>query len=767
MSRVPTADGPPPEDAEYLPYQFDQAWRGGSPPDLAAFLPAASDETARRQVLQELVKIDLEYRWQQCSARPELRRTVEEYVALYPELGPEVSQDLIGWEYQARHSCGDRPSHAEYVKRFPAHGPQLEAVLSDVDARLAAEFASAEAPVAHAPGSAGPVTRVLAHPEISPLALPAPQAELVQPLESVGAFIGPYILLERLGEGGAGQVYKARHHKMDRLAAVKVIRPELLTDDEMVRRFYREVEAISQLQHDNIVHAYDAGPITELVQGGLERVRGHFLAMEFLEGIDLARLVKQSGPLPIKQAEEYICQAALGLQYIHEHGLVHRDIKPSNLMLSAISHRPQAVGQTKQPHADSRQPTAVVKILDLGLARLRQRGSGETSSTITGSNTLMMGTIDYMAPEQAIDSHTVDIRADIYSLGCTLFYLLTGRPPFPGGTEAEKLVCHQMKLPPDVRQLRPEVPGELAAILGRMLAKQPGKRFETPREFSQALRGEVPVTMIARAESAGLERSEAPVASQEAGAVLPSPASHRTLRRVAGPWLLGLATGLMLAFLLLILLWGRIGTTQTAVSVPAIDVNTIKDGGFETPNVALSSYLQWDDSLHTGFAFNPSGSPWTFSGSKLTWVNGKQCNPDGSVYTGASGLSRNNTLFTSGNPPAPEGTQVAFLHMQCSMSQAVNFSGGSYTLSFQAAQRVKFQDSSQTFQVWVDGNLVDTFTPLATTYKLYTTRSFNVAAGAHSIKFVGINPNGGENTAFIDQVRIQAVAPAAPKTSAR
>src|SRR5262249_54195057 len=159
-------------------------------------------------------------------------------------------------------------------------------------------------------------------------------------------------------------------------------------------------------------------------------------------------------PLAIEQAKEYTRQAALGLQYIHERGLVHRDIKPSNLMLSKPG--PQGTGHGQ------------LKILDLGLARLHRRASGEATSSITGSKTTMMGTIDYMAPEQAIDSHAVDIRADIYSLGCTLFYLLTGQPPFPGGTEADKLVRHQLKEPPDIRALRPEVPEELAAVLEMM-----------------------------------------------------------------------------------------------------------------------------------------------------------------------------------------------------------------------------------------------------------------------------------------------------------
>src|SRR5262249_39920703 len=142
-----------------------------------------------------------------------------------------------------------------------------------------------------------------------------------------------------------------------------------------------------------------------------------------------------------------------------------------------------------------------LKILDLGRARLQQRGTGELATTITGSNTIMMGTVDYMAPEQALDSHVVDIRADIYSLGCTLFYLLTGQPPFPGGTEAEKLVRHQMKPPPDVRQLRPEVPQDLAAILAKMLVKEPGQRFQTPAQVVLALSGAAPVTAMPPADT--------------------------------------------------------------------------------------------------------------------------------------------------------------------------------------------------------------------------------------------------------------------------
>jgi formylglycine-generating enzyme required for sulfatase activity/tRNA A-37 threonylcarbamoyl transferase component Bud32 len=275
--------------------------------------------------------------------------------------------------------------------------------------------------------------------------------------------IGPHLLLERLGEGGTGQVFKARHQKMGRIVAVKLIRRELLSDAEVVARFYREIRVVSQLSHPNVVHAYDAGP-----QGA-----DHVLIMEFVEGTDLARLVKDKGPLPAAQACDCIRQAALGLQHAHERGLVHRDIKPPNLLL------------TRQ---------GVVKVLDLGLARLQRPGRQDarpgddvTANLLTPVNSVMMGTPDYMAPEQAVDFHAADIRADIYSLGCTLHFLLTGQPPFPGGSILQKLMRHQQAELPSVRQKHPELPAELDAVLQKMLAKRPEQRYQTPNEVAHVL----------------------------------------------------------------------------------------------------------------------------------------------------------------------------------------------------------------------------------------------------------------------------------------
>jgi WD40 repeat protein/serine/threonine protein kinase len=274
--------------------------------------------------------------------------------------------------------------------------------------------------------------------------------------------LGPYNLLQKLGEGGTGRVFKARHQRMQRIVALKVIRRELLADPEILARFYREIQVASQVAHPNVVHAYDAGPSDDC----------HFLAMEYVQGVDLSRLVKLSGRLTVKQACDFIRQAALGLQHIHEHGLVHRDIKPSNLLL-AEGHGSPSVG--------------LVKILDLGLARFQQPLEEEVTGTFGPAGGVMMGTPDYMAPEQALNFHQADIRSDIYSLGCSLYYLLTGQPPFPGGTLAQKLLAHQQTKPPALTQLRPDAPLELLPILNRMLAKLPAERYQTPGELADAL----------------------------------------------------------------------------------------------------------------------------------------------------------------------------------------------------------------------------------------------------------------------------------------
>ncbi len=266
-----------------------------------------------------------------------------------------------------------------------------------------------------------------------------------------------YRIVCKVGEGGMGAVYKAEHRLMGRPVALKVINRDLVLDDLAVARFQHEVWAAARLTHPNIVTAYDAEQVGN----------NHLLVMEFVEGINLARLVDARGPLPVGLACDYLRQAARGLEHAHAQGMVHRDVKPHNLMVSRN-------GQ--------------VKILDFGLARLaHEQGRREGAAralTLAGE---VLGTPDYLAPEQARDSKTVDARADLYALGCTAYFLLSGRVPFPGETAIEKLLHHWEKEPLPVEQLRPEVPRELAEVVRKLMAKKPDARYQTAGAAGAAL----------------------------------------------------------------------------------------------------------------------------------------------------------------------------------------------------------------------------------------------------------------------------------------
>jgi serine/threonine protein kinase len=276
--------------------------------------------------------------------------------------------------------------------------------------------------------------------------------------------LGSYVVLERLGSGGMGNVFKARHQKLGRVVALKVIHRDKLDKPSVVKRFRREIRVAGQLDHPHIVHAYDA-----------ENVNGSYvLAMEYVEGSDLGKIVKESGPLPVRETCDYVRQAALGLQHASEKGLVHRDIKPSNLMLTARGDKPPGSPGT-------------IKLLDLGLALVQQPLIDTSTSgplTVAGK---VVGTVDFIAPEQARDASSVDTRADIYGLGCTFYYLLTGQPPFEGATVTNKLFKHALEEPPPVEKLRPEVTPAVAAVVRKMMAKSPDDRFQTPAELAAAL----------------------------------------------------------------------------------------------------------------------------------------------------------------------------------------------------------------------------------------------------------------------------------------
>jgi serine/threonine protein kinase len=268
--------------------------------------------------------------------------------------------------------------------------------------------------------------------------------------------IREYRVLAKLGEGGMGAVYKAEHTRLRRIVALKILPSHRRKSSSAVARFDREMQAVGALDHPNIVRAYDAG----------EHEGRHYLVMEYVDGSDVSQLVLRHGPLPVAEACEIVRQAAAGLQHAHEAKLVHRDLKPSNLMLSRGGR---------------------VKILDLGLALLSQQCDSSDELTDTGQ---VMGTIDYMAPEQGGDTHKVDVRADIYSLGATLYKLLTGKAPFADSrydTPMQKIVTISTTTALPLNQRRSDVPEKLANLVQRMLAKMPDDRPATPLEVQQAL----------------------------------------------------------------------------------------------------------------------------------------------------------------------------------------------------------------------------------------------------------------------------------------
>jgi serine/threonine protein kinase len=304
----------------------------------------------------------------------------------------------------------------------------------------------------------------------NPAVAPAPGAGLVRP----GELLDQYRILAKLGTGGMGEVFKAFHTTMDRVVALKVIAPHRLQDERALRRFQREVRHAARLSHPNIVTAYDA-----------DQDRGlWFLVMEYVEGTDLAHLVAAYGPPSLPIACEIIRQAALGLQHAHEKGMVHRDLKPANLMVSRPPPPPDA------PTAAPGWPVKpLVKVLDFGLSRLqfRDETAAEADRPLTREGTVI-GTPEFMSPEQATDSRHVDIRSDIYSLGCTLYYLLAGRPPFVNSSLLDVLLSQKNEPPPPLQQVRPEVQSTFAGVVNRMLAKRPEERFQTPKEVARALK---------------------------------------------------------------------------------------------------------------------------------------------------------------------------------------------------------------------------------------------------------------------------------------
>gem|GEM_PF-3407224 len=286
--------------------------------------------------------------------------------------------------------------------------------------------------------------------------------------------LGNYLITHKLGQGGMGMVLKAEHRRMKRVVALKVLSPSVTHNAETLSRFQREVEAAARLSHPQIVTSFDADQAGDTA----------FLVMEYVPGQDLSNLLKESGPLPPNQAIDYVLQAARGLEYAHQQGVVHRDIKPGNLL---------------------RSPEGIIKILDMGLARISDP-AGTTDGALTSTGT-MMGTVDYMSPEQALDTHSADARSDIYSLGCTLYFLLTAEPLFPEPTMMKRLLAHRETPAPPLSThvaladiSSPAIKIGLDRVFQKMVAKRPQDRYASMTEVIQALsalqRGVVPATAV-------------------------------------------------------------------------------------------------------------------------------------------------------------------------------------------------------------------------------------------------------------------------------
>jgi WD40 repeat protein/serine/threonine protein kinase len=363
---------------------------------------------------------------------------------------PPLLTELLRVESKLRRQAGEQPSRDEYSRGFAEHTDLIEAIFG--------------------PAGASPTQRKQAMATGLSRAQASPASSRESSLPPELRDNPDYEISRELGHGGMGVVYLAYNHLMGRDEVLKVISREIIELPGALDRFLREIRAVGRLRHPNIVTAYTAFRAGE----------GLVFAMEYAEGLDLARMVKAKGPMPVGHACYFIHQAALGLQHAHEKGMVHRDIKPSNLMLSHQGNH------------------AVIKLLDFGLAkasseqkvidfrRVRPSFERDTVGNLTRTGQ-MLGTPDFIAPEQIVDAQHADIRADIYSLGCTLYYLLSGRPPFQAASVYDVLQAHRSTDAPRLCLVRPEVPANLSELVAGIMAKDPNRRIQTPAEVAKVL----------------------------------------------------------------------------------------------------------------------------------------------------------------------------------------------------------------------------------------------------------------------------------------
>jgi serine/threonine-protein kinase len=335
----------------------------------------------------------------------------------------------------------------------PADRADLLAAIGEAGLLTAAQFARAAASISPATTTAEQTAEYL----VATGVLTRFQADRLLAGRTDGFVLGHYVIQEQVGRGSAGRVYKALHRTMNRPVAVKVLNAELTQAAETRQAFQREVRAAARLNHPNIVTAYDANEVGDR----------SYLVTEFVDGPTAEAMVRERGPLPVAEACEIVRQVAVGLQHAHELGMVHRDLKPANLLVA---------------RASKTLPGCVVKIADFGMARL-------VASAQPRSGRLLVGTADYVAPEQATNPQHADHRADLYSLGCVLYHLLAGRPPFAGGTTDAKVSRHQFEPPAPVEWVRTDVPPAVAEVVARLLAKDPNARYQSAAAVASRLDG--------------------------------------------------------------------------------------------------------------------------------------------------------------------------------------------------------------------------------------------------------------------------------------
>ncbi|MFK7819803.1 MAG: SUMF1/EgtB/PvdO family nonheme iron enzyme [Planctomycetaceae bacterium] len=424
---------------------------------------------------------ELEQSW------PQVARPIESMVAEIDErYQATVASELIALESELRHSAGECVKASDYVDRFPQLDPATLSIL------VTSSFPSAPVPNTNTTGEPKPHSEgssvkslrrelldaaICTDSEITQLLstknrhddektavitslrnesrITSYQADILAGAQPGKLTIGEYTLLEQLGSGGMGRVFKAFHRRMHRVVVIKFLREEFKEDPRYRHRFEREMFASARLKHPNVITAFDAGES----DGNL------YLVTEFVAARDLSRVVKEDGPLPVAQAVDVIRQTAIALQHTHAQDVIHRDVKPSNLLLES---------------------TGVVRLLDLGLSRLTSGLPEQDESSAFGAG-CVMGTAEYMAPEQAVGN--ADTRSDIYGLGCTLFSLLTGRPCYPADTPIARVLAHRESPIPSLMEQRPEVSPSLDAIFRRMVAKEPTDRFQSMSQVLGSIDG--------------------------------------------------------------------------------------------------------------------------------------------------------------------------------------------------------------------------------------------------------------------------------------